>query len=53
VGTTLTPDMVCVICEVNVPGEELWALHFDPNNARPALWLHPECITETNYYSSG
>jgi hypothetical protein len=49
-GTTLTPDRVCVICEVNVPGEDLWGLHFDPSNARPGLWLHPACIAETNYY---
>jgi hypothetical protein len=51
-GPDLVSELVCVICEVNVPGETLWPLHFDPRNPRPALWVHPECIAETDYDSS-
>jgi hypothetical protein len=51
-GTDLVPEMVCVVCEVTVPGETLSALHFDPRNPRTVFWTHPECIWETNYDGS-
>jgi hypothetical protein len=43
----VTPtELVCVICELNVPGELLHPLHAGPETVPVAVWVHGSCMAD-------